>query len=208
MNFQNSNPLSAQDVLTEALDQAMSYPEYFRHVDTLLQQGLHTGAEQKPSYLEYTKLNIQRMRKWEKIGVLSPSLLGALTRWTRPLTWLVITEGWCGDGAQSLPFLHKMALANPHIQLKLVLRDAHDPLMNNYLTHGARSIPKVIWLDENGYEMAIWGPRPQPASLLVRQLKEQGVSPQEVSTQLHTWYALDKGKTLQEEFEKQFEMLT
>ena len=36
-----------------------------------------------------------------------------------------------------------------NIELKIVLRDENEELMNEFLTNGSRSIPKLIVLDEN-----------------------------------------------------------
>ena len=36
------------------------------------------------------------------------------------------------------------------------LRDENEELMNQYLTNGNKVIPKVIALDEDGQEVAVW----------------------------------------------------
>jgi len=117
-----------------------------------------------------------------------------------PTTWLVITEGWCGDAAQNLPFLNKMAELNPNITLKLVLRDEHPELMDEFLTNGGRSIPKVIGLDESLNVLGSWGPKPIP---MQKEFLENKVSQErtgkEFTEYLHLWYAKDKGLTLQNE---------
>ena len=62
----------------------------------------------------------------------------------KKLIWLVISEGWCGDAAHSLPVMNKMAELNPNIEMRVVLRDQHETLMNQFLTNGGKSIPKLI----------------------------------------------------------------
>lgn len=77
----------------------------------------------------------------------------------------MITEGWCGDAAQILPFINKISELNEKIELKLVLRDQHPEVMDEFLTDGSRSIPKVVVLnkenldvlgDEPFYARALW----------------------------------------------------
>lgn len=44
----------------------------------------------------------------------------------------MLTEGWCGDAAQNLPVINKIAEENPNINLKLVLRDENLELMDEF----------------------------------------------------------------------------
>ena len=48
----------------------------------------------------------------------------------RPMEWVVITESWCGDAAQTLPLMHITAKFL-HIPMHLVLRDEHPELIND-----------------------------------------------------------------------------
>jgi hypothetical protein len=196
-------------ITKQLLDGAYTYSQHKQRIETLLEQGLHTGPEQNEAYLQYTKLNLQRMNKWDKIGQLSADILDHLRRLERPVYWLAITEGWCGDAAQTLPFVAKMAEVNPLISLRVIFRDEHPTVMDQYLSQGARSIPKIVWLTDTLEEVAVWGSKPQEAMKLVAELKKEGsLSSQEISTQLHTWYALNKGAGIQKEFEKLCELLT
>ena len=66
----------------------------------------------------------------------------------REYIWLVISEGWCGDAAQLLPIVNKMAIESGKIELSIVLRDENDALMNLFLTNNSKSIPIVIIVDK------------------------------------------------------------
>jgi len=185
---------------SELLDSAFTYEAYRTFLDELLAEGKTTGPNQSESMINYATLNQRRMRKWDKIGKLTPELTTRLLQISSPTTWLVITEGWCGDAAQNLPFLNKMAELNPNITLKLVLRDEHPELMDEFLTNGGRSIPKVIGLDESLNVLGSWGPKPIP---MQKEFLENKVSQErtgkEFTEYLHLWYAKDKGLTLQNE---------
>jgi hypothetical protein len=119
----------------------------------------------------------------------------------REYIWLVIAEGWCGDAAQILPILNKMALETDQIDLKIVFRDLNDDLMNHFLTNGARAIPKLIIIDKaSGKVCNHWGPRPKGASYLIKNYKEQfGIVDEEAKSQLQLWYLHDKGFSTQNE---------
>ena len=72
---------------------------------------------------------------------------------------IVLTEDWCGDALINNPVLLKIA-EEINMDVRFVLRDENLELMDQYLTNGtARSIPIFIFIDQNGEEKAVWGPR-------------------------------------------------
>lgn len=186
------------------LSNAMDYPGYRKLVDDLLQEGKVTGPQQSESLAHYTKLNVQRMQRIDKTVKLLPEVSDTLHNIGKPQTWLVITEGWCGDAAQILPLLNAMVNENPLIQLKLVLRDANLELMDQYLTDGtSRSIPKLIVLDTESMEEKFnWGPRPAPLQELYKKMRTEGMDYGAISQELHAWYAKDKTVSTQKEILK------
>lgn len=77
----------------------------------------------------------------------------------RNLRAIVLTEDWCGDAMLNIPILLRLAEA-ADINVRMLLRDQNLELMDEYLTNGkSRSIPIFIFIDENGNEVAKWGPR-------------------------------------------------
>ena len=119
-------------------------------------------------------------------------------------TWLVITESWCGDAAQSMPAMNKLAQLAPSIRLKVVLRDENPELMNEFLTNGSRSIPKLIVLDNKTNEvLADWGPRPSIATQMVNHFKERyGALTDEFKQDLQVWYNKDKSQNIIQDLAK------
>lgn len=196
-----------QDQLTtlispELIASGYTYPEYRLLIDQLLAQSRTTGPNNSESYLNYTKMNVQRMNRWDKTAKVSSELEQTITSIASSQIWLVITEGWCGDAAQSLPFIAKLAALNPLIELKFVLRDRNPALMDAYLTEGARSIPILIGLSGDlSNELFVWGPRPQflQNRLKAYKLDPQNITPNEFADGTHLWYARDKNQSLQEE---------
>ena len=115
---------------------------------------------------------------------------------------MVLTESWCGDAAQILPILNKIALeSNKKIELKLVLRDTNEDLMNHFLTNKKKAIPKLIIIDKaTGAVVGNWGPRPQGALELIENYKEKfGTIDETAKTELQMWYLHDKGLSTQNE---------
>lgn len=72
---------------------------------------------------------------------------------------IVLSEDWCGDAMLNNPILLKIAEA-AGMEVRFVLRDSNLELMDQYLTNGtARSIPIFIFINEEGNEVGVWGPR-------------------------------------------------
>ena len=112
----------------------------------------------------------------------------------RPLHFLAISEDWCMDTSNTIPFLQRVTEAVPGVDLRLILRDKNPDVMNRYLTNGSRSIPVLIILDAQFREVGRWGPRPadlQAWVLTNRPLLAKG----EVVKEERRWYARDKGET-------------
>lgn len=190
-------------ITREVIDNAMSYGAYRRMIDELLDDGKTTGDKDSEALVDYTKMNVHRMRRIDKTITLNDELKARLKAVKGSWIWLVLTEGWCGDAAQNVPALHAMAEAAPNIDFKLILRDEHPDIMDEHLTNGvSRSIPVLICLDaETLDEIGSWGPRPEPVQEMVMKNKETGEKEfKELAEDLHRWYAKDKTRTIQQEF--------
>lgn len=193
-------------ITPELIAQAMNYEAYKHLLEELVKQGKTTGPNQSEEFVNFGKINLQRMQRVEKTTVLIPELLAALAELKNEYVWLVLTEGWCGDASQNLPVLHLIALAGTKIELKLLLRDEHTDIMDAYLTNGARAIPKLICLKKNASsdpvsfsEAFVWGPRPAALQEIVIKLKQEGVSLAEKGIITQNWYNNDKTMSLQKE---------
>ncbi|HQU86641.1 MAG TPA: thioredoxin family protein [Pyrinomonadaceae bacterium] len=184
------------------LEKSMTYAEYIKLIDDLLMDGKTTGPNQSDELFHYGKLNRQRIHRLEKTVKLSDSIIGKAKNVSRKMIWLIITEGWCGDAAQNIPTIEKIAAENENIETRYVLRDENLELMDKYLTNGGRSIPKLIALDAETFEeLGTWGPRPQAAMDYFYELKKQGLEKPEMMEKIQRWYLADKEKSLQTEFE-------
>lgn len=187
--------------VAKALFNSCTYSEYKQTISDLLFEGKSTGNEQSEDLLQYSTLNEIRLRRLDKTINVPEEVSVKLKDLDNEYIWLVIAEGWCGDAAQILPILNKMALETDKIDLRIVFRDSNDELMSRFLTNGARAIPKLIIIDkESGRVCKHWGPRPKGASDLIKNYKEQfGVVDTEAKTQLQLWYLHDKGLSVQNE---------
>jgi hypothetical protein len=192
-----SHPVTPQHI-----DQAFTYSQFVQFTEQLVAENRTTGANQSEAYQNYTRMCLQRMNRWNKTAKVSQAMTLLIQSLTEPQTWLVINEAWCGDGAQSIPYLAKLEEINPLIRLRIIMRDENPEVMDAYLTDGARSIPKLIaFSGDLGVELFTWGPKPK---YLMNRYKEyrqdsKGLSYSAFLEEIHLWYAKNKNQDLEAE---------
>ena len=187
-------------IIKDSLAKSVSYDTYRKMVSDLLDEGKSTGPNQSEALLNYSSLNDARMNRLDKKTKLSDVTISALKNTKSSQTWLLITEGWCGDAAQIGPVVNKMSLETDKVDFKVVLRDENEELMNQFLTNGSKSIPKLVVLDENNDVISSWGPRPSIATKMVNDYKEKhGGLDADFKRDLQVWYNKNKGENIQED---------
>jgi Thioredoxin len=185
------------------IEKAMSFEQYIALIDELLAEGKTTGENQSENYVYFGKLNRQRMKRLEKTVKLDEAFIEKIKAVNRPLIWLTLTEGWCGDAAQSIPVIEKIAAENPLIKTRYLLRDENLDLMENYLTNGGMAIPILICIDGETFEpLGKWGSRPTAIQEYFLELKEAGIEKDERNDLLQRRYNSDKERAIQADFAK------
>ena len=192
--------MKVNEIIREAIKNAIPYSQYRALVEGHVLNNSNTGAEVTEALANYTALNHQRMKRLDKKVELLPETQDFLESLSPNFSFLVITESWCGDAAHVIPVLNKIAEAGL-IDLKLVLRDENEALMNEFLTNGSKSIAKLIIYNSETFEpIASWGPRPSTATQMVADEKAaKGTLSPEFKQELQKWYNKDKGKTIEKD---------
>lgn len=190
-----------KSILNKSLENSYSYQEYRAFVTNLANENLTTGNEQREDLVYYTQLNEVRLNRLDKTIQLINEVQSFLENLKTEYAWLVISESWCGDAAQILPIINKMAAVSDKINLRIVLRDDNEELINHFLTNGTKSIPKLIIIDKESNDViADFGPRPVGAKQLILDYKsEHGVVDETAKIELQKWYLQDKGISTQKE---------
>lgn len=181
---------------TSYFDQGMTLRGYLKMTDDLLEQGKTTGPNQSEPMIHYTKLNLQRSKRWLK--KMDDVMKDINVPQNKHQKWLVLSEPWCGDAAHALPFLQSLA-DKSGISMRIVLRDENEDLMNQFLTNRGKSIPKLIAFDDRDELLFHWGPRPEPLQNWFLKAKEKNTDYEEIFDYLQKFYNKDAGKlTVQE----------
>lgn len=184
-----------QQQIENALNSAINYKVYSEQMTHFFESKSTSGADQTEGLIEYTALNYQRMKRLDKTIKVDDTQIKEFQKLNKEINWLIITEAWCGDAAQVIPVLNKIAEATKTIKIKLAYRDEHPQLMDLFLTNGARSIPKLIALDRNQNILYTWGPRPAEATKMVNDFKiKNGSLTTQFKQDLQIWYNKNKGQ--------------
>lgn len=173
---------------------------YQHYLEQMIRE-IESGAEDEHSH--YIPLNLHRSRRVTKTVKLTDGILAEIAGLHHPIHWLLITEHWCGDSAQSLPVINAVAEASGGlIDLRIVYRDQNTELIDAHLTNGGRAIPKLIQMDRSFGVTGIWGPRPNEAQKLVKELKSNPETAATYADKLHKWYADDHTLSIQKDLGK------
>ncbi|WP_430614037.1 thioredoxin family protein [Flavobacterium sp. JP2137] len=189
-----------KNIITQSLEKSYTYQQYRTFVTTALETD-PSILELQEDYLPYAELNEVRMNRLDKTVTIDTEIQAKLQQLKGAYIWLVLSESWCGDAAQVLPVVNKMAEATKQVDLVVVFRDQNNDLMEEFLTNGGKAIPKLIVLDKNTLEvLGDWGPRPFGAQKTVDDYKaEHGQFDDQGIVVLQKWYAKDKGQSVQRE---------
>ncbi len=177
----------------------MSFEEYLSYFEDILENPDKHEKYQDENYYTYTKLNYSRTMRWLSRFEASEALKAVIDEIRESQHWIIITEPWCGDAAHSVPQLYNIVKDNKNIDFEIQLRDSEPFLIDEYLTNGTKSIPKLIIRNEVGHDLFIWGPRPKPAIEIRKKLIQEGADFEQINQALQKWYNVDKGESLQKE---------
>ncbi|GAB3990115.1 thioredoxin family protein [Spirosoma daeguense] len=195
-------------ITTDLIESALTYEQYVALSAELLAQGHTTSdapAYNTPEIVGYARLNLHRMSRLDKLTVINDELKEAVNELTESLIWVVLTESWCGDAAQSVPVLNHVARLSSKVKIRFLLRDKNPDVMNAYLTNGGKSIPKLICFRESDLnnpvrrELGTWGPRPDDLQLRMNEWKTENLPFTEAIERAQRWYNDDRTQSIQRE---------
>lgn len=173
------------------------YKEFIELCQQKVNEQSSTSFANDDKFVHFSQLNLNRMLRLNKTFEVPLDAVDCIKDMSYQ-NWWVITEGWCGDSAQSLPVINKIAELNPRITLNIILREENHDIMDNFLTNGGRSIPKLI-AEKDGVIRFVWGPRPEALQKLFTELKSKNTAFEELEIAIQKWYNEDKGHAILQE---------
>jgi hypothetical protein len=189
-------------VISSVLSQTIAWGEYYNIARRYAEADDRPELYRDEKMLRYTRENIGRMDHILDTINIESKLYNLLAALRRDLTWVALSEPWCGDASQVVPVLYTIASCSDKIAFRILQSDAYADVMNAYLTDGSRSIPKLVCLDtQTMEELGTWGPRPAALQNIVLENKDDtSLSFGAKVRMVHHWYENDKTASIQEEF--------
>lgn len=83
---------------------------------------------------------------------------------------LIVAAEWCGDVVKNVPAVFRI-LEPTAIPTEVLIIEQNYDVIDEFLTLGGRSIPKVIFTDTGGHLLGHWGPRPESVQVHMRAFK-------------------------------------
>lgn len=174
----------------------MNFEQYLGLSNAIVNGEIAVAPYDDKDMYNYTKLNVSRMNRWLKTYFPADDTISKIQAIDAYQQWIVITEPWCGDAAHIVPILYKLSELNENIHFEISLRDGDNSLIDQYLTNGSKSIPKLLVRNKDGEDMAVWGPRPAGAQQLFLDIKAQALPFEEAKVLLQKWYNDDKAVSI------------
>jgi hypothetical protein len=171
-------------------DNAVDFQKYFNIAEERVNNP--NDADEKQ---EYYNLGLQRMNRTIKTFKVEEDLAEQFKAKNFKGKVLIISEPWCGDASATVPALY--AFFNTcGTDAKIFLRDSDTSLIDQYLTDGTQSIPKVLILNEDFSVKTTWGPRPEHGLELLKKFKEnpETYPREEFYNDLQVYYAKNRGR--------------
>ncbi|WP_332452905.1 thioredoxin family protein [Chryseobacterium aquaticum] len=170
---------------------AISFDEYIQIANERLE---NPANQNEIEYKPYYELGLQRMNRTLKKLVIDEEQVNELKSKNFDGKILIISEAWCGDASATVPALVKFF--EGHNEVKIFLRDSDSSLIEQFLTNGTQSIPKVIILDKEFKVKNSWGPRPKFGHDLLLKYKAdpENYTKDMFYNDLQIYYSRNRGK--------------
>jgi hypothetical protein len=169
-----------------------------RITDSALPRALY---ERGANFSQFVAADTSRQALWRanyaRAGLVGEKALARVSR--APGRWrlLVVGESWCGDGANSVPYLAWLADNSPNLELRIVRKHDGGALLATHKVNGREAIPLVLLLDENFVERGAWVEQPKALREMVA--RRTGESGDETHDMVVSWYAGNGGRAVLEE---------
>ncbi len=170
-------------------EKSIKFEDYLAETESRIENPVEGDDHQ-----EYYELGLQRMNRALKTFKVNNDQLELLKAKNFNGKILIISEPWCGDASATVPTVNEFFTA-ANVDTKIFLKDSDHSLIEQFLTNGTQSIPKVLILNEDSSVRNVWGPRPKYGLELLKKFKDnpEVYTREEFHNDLQVYYAKNKG---------------
>lgn len=148
-------------------------------------------------YGEFMAAAERRRETWQANyarAVVAPPLLKRAAT-VGPVRLLVVAEDWCGDSANTIPYLARLSEEVPNLSLRIIDSERGRAVMEAHRTpDGRAATPTVVALSESGSVLACWVERPGVLQTWYLE-NEPKLGRDELLAQKYDWYDGDLGES-------------
>jgi len=104
----------------------------------------------------------EHRRRWSELHArvkLTAEQKTLVASFKREMQVLCLAGAWCGDCVNQCPIFEHFAAVNPNILIHYFDRDTHPELAAELKVCGGARVPVVVFLSEDGFEVARFGDR-------------------------------------------------
>lgn len=132
---------------------------------------------------------------YDRAGPAVAPHVAAVRALPEPRRLLVVTESWCGDTRNTLPYLARLAAESGSLELRIIgKRDAPDLLASYPAPGGREAIPLVLVLDSAAEVRGAWVEQPEALRRLLESERRAG-RVEGLTEAWRGWQETDGGRT-------------
>lgn len=155
---------------------------------------LHRGGRTWAEFFEAAKARKDMWRENFDQGQPDSAMVARLTAVGRHWRILAVAEDWCGDSANTVPYLARLAEAVPNLELRIVdSKRGRWVMERNRTADGRAATPTIVVLDDQDVEVGVFIERPAALKAWVAENKPK-LSDDEFQTAKMKWYREDLGR--------------
>jgi hypothetical protein len=158
--------------------------------------GLYADGITFAAFLENARARRDEWRAHYNDATVSPDLITRMRALPEKRRLLIVTEDWCSDSANTVPYIARLVDGAPErLEMRVVSSQVGKAVMEAHRTpDGRTATPTVVVLGADGRVIGAWTER--PSSTQAWFLEKQNTTMQKpLHDELIDWYAKDAGKT-------------
>jgi hypothetical protein len=158
--------------------------------------GLYAKGITFAEFLENARARRDEWRAHYNDATVTPDLITRMRALPEKRRLLVVTEDWCSDSANTVPYIARLIDGAPErLEMRLIDSQRGEAVMEAHRTpDGRTATPTVVVLGDDGRLIGAWTERPSSTQAWFLE-KQKTTMQTPLKAELMAWYANDAGKT-------------
>jgi len=156
---------------------------------------LHKGGRTWAEFFDAAKARKDMWRENYQNGLPDSAMVARVAAVSGQWRILAVAEDWCGDSANTVPYLARLVEQAPNLELRIVDSKKGKWVMERHRTQDGRAAtPTIVILDERDAQVGVFIERPAPLRDWVAEHKPK-LSDEEFQAGKMKWYREDRGRS-------------